>query len=117
MTRYLLSIEQPEGPPPADIDFNRMSVRLQELVEEAKARGAWVFNGGLHPPHTSTVIRVVNGEVLLTDGPFAEGKEHVGGLLIVDEPDLDGALHWAQGFAEIIGLPIEVRPFQDDTAG
>jgi hypothetical protein len=117
MTRYLLAIQQPEGPPPPDVDMDAVMRQVDALVAEAKARGAWVFNGGLHPPHASTVVRVDGGELLITDGPYAEGKEHVGGILIIEEPDLDGALRWAHRFAEVIGLPIEVRPFQDDASG
>ena len=117
MTRYLLAIEQPDGTPPPDINMDAVMREVDALVEEAKARGAWVFNGGLHPPYASTVVRILDAELVITDGPYAEGKEHIGGLLIVDEPDLDGALHWAQRFAEVIGLPIEVRPFQDDATG
>jgi hypothetical protein len=114
MTRYLLSIEQPDGPPPADIDMDEVMRRVGALIEDAKARGAWVFNGGLHPPHAATVVSVSDGELAITDGPYAEGKEHVGGILILEEPDLDGALTWARRTAEILGLPIEVRPFADD---
>jgi hypothetical protein len=117
MTRYLLSIEQPDGPPPADIDMDEVMRRVGALIDEAKERGAWVFNGGLHPPHASTVVRVEDGELVITDGPYAEGKEHIGGLLIVDEPDIDGALKWARRTAEILTLPIEVRPFQDEAPG
>lgn len=117
MTRYLLTIQQPDDPPPADLDMDVVMRGVASLVEEAKARGAWVFNGGLHSPHTATVVRVRNGELLMTDGPYAEGKEHIGGLFLVEEPDLDGALRWASRLVEILGLPIEVRPFQDDPAG
>ena len=113
MTRYLLAIQQPDDPPPADIDMEGLMRGVDTLVEEAKAHGAWVFNGGLHPPHAATVVRFQDGELMLTDGPYVEGKEHVGGLVIVQEPDLDAALRWARRFAEVIGLPIEVRPFQD----
>jgi hypothetical protein len=116
MTRYLLAIQQPDDPPPAEVDLEAVMRGVDALVEEARARGAWVFNGGLHPPYAATVVRVQDGEVFLTDGPYAEGKEHIGGLLIVDEPDLDGALEWARRFAEVIGLPIEVRPFQGEAS-
>ena len=75
--------------------------------------GAWVFNGALHPPGTATVLRLHNdGEVLMTDGPFTEGKEHIGGFMIVKAADLDGALELGRRLARIITLPIEVRPFQ-----
>jgi hypothetical protein len=117
MTRYLLAIQQPDDPPPADLDLDAVMREVGAIVAEAKARGAWVFNGGLHPPHAATVARVVDRELVLTDGPYAEGKEHVGGLIIIDEPDLDGALRWAHRFGEVIGLPIEVRPFQDEPHG
>ena len=77
-----------------------------------KAAGAWVFSGGLHAPSTATVVRVRDGEVLMTDGPFAEGKEYIGGLTIIEAPDLDAALAWARKAARATTLPIEVRPFQ-----
>jgi len=81
-------------------------------IEETKSAGAWVFNGGLCPPSTATVLRLKDGEVLLTDGPYAEGKEHIGGFVIVEAADLDAALEWGRKLARIITLPIEVRPFQ-----
>jgi hypothetical protein len=71
-----------------------------------------VFAGGLHPPSTATVVRVTDGEVLCTDGPFTEGKEHIGGFTVVRAPDLDAALAWGRRLAEATTLPIEVRPFQ-----
>jgi hypothetical protein len=117
MTRYLLAIQQPDDPPPPDIDLEAVMGGIDALVEETKARGSWVFNGGLYPPYAATVVRVRDGDPVITDGPYAEGKEHIGGIVIVDEPDLDGALRWAHRFGEVIGLPIEVRPFQDDPAG
>jgi hypothetical protein len=90
------------------------------LLEEAKAARVWVFNGGLHPPGTATVVRHQQGELLVTDGPYVEGKEHVGGFLVVQVPDLDAALEWARKLARALtlpghdtGLPIEVRPFQE----
>ena len=89
---------------------------VQALVQEIKAAGAWVFNGGLHPPDTATVLRLERGEIVMTDGPFAEGKEHIGGFLIVKVPDLDAALAWGRKAARAITLPIEVRPFQGDVA-
>jgi hypothetical protein len=113
VTRYLLSIEQPDGDPPGPEIMEQIVENLRVLNEEMRAAGAWVFSGGLHPPHTATVIRVRDGEVLMTDGPYAEGKEHVGGFWIIDAPDLDAALVWGGKAARAIGLPIEVRPFQD----
>jgi hypothetical protein len=111
MKRYLLTIWQPEGPPPADVDLDAVMADVEVLIEETKAAGAWVFNGGLFPPATATVLRPEREEVLVTDGPFLEGKEHVGGFLVLDAPDLDAALEWGRKAARAIGLPIEVRPF------
>ena len=75
-----------------------------------------VFNGALHAPSSATVVRVKEGETLITDGPFTEGKEHIGGFMIIKAPDLDGALGWAKKMAKAIPLPIEVRPFRDEAA-
>ncbi len=112
MKRYLLSIYQPDGPPPADVDLGMVMANVDALVEETKDAGAWVFNGGLHAPATATVLRPDGEDVLVTDGPYLEGKEHIGGFLVVDAPDLDAALEWGRKTARAIGLPIEVRPFQ-----
>jgi hypothetical protein len=114
--QYLLSIYQPDGgvPPPEILAAVMRDVNA--LVEETKAAGVWVFNGGLHPPSTATVVRAEHGDVLITDGPYAEGKEHIGGFIIIKVPDLDAALHWARKTARVITLPIEVRPFQGEVA-
>ncbi len=111
MKRYLLTIWQPDGPPPEDLDLGAVMAGIDALIDEAKAAGAWVFNGGLHPADTATVLRADGEEVLVTDGPYLEGKEHVGGFLVIDAPDLDAALEWGRKTARVIGLPIEVRPF------
>ena len=114
MKQYLLSVYQPDGPaPPAEL-LERISADLDALNAELKRAGAWVFTGGLHPPSTATVVRVSDGEALVTDGPFAEGKEHIGGFTIVRAPDLDAALEWGRRLAEATTLPIEVRPFQGE---
>ena len=113
MKRYLLSIYQPDGPPPAPEVLTPIMRDLDALNREIKAAGSWVFAAGLHPPSTATVVRHQDGDVLITDGPFAEGKEHLGGFTIIEVPDLDGALVWARKLAQITTLPIEVRPFQD----
>jgi hypothetical protein len=113
MRQYLLTVYQPDGPPPPPEELERISADLDTLNAELREAGAWVFAGGLHPPSTATVIRVKDGDALVTDGPFAEGKEHVGGFTIVRAPDLDAALAWGRRLAEATTLPIEVRPFQD----
>ena len=113
MPRYLLSVHQPDGPAPPPELLETVTRDLDALNAELKAAGAWVFAGGLHPPGTATVLRVRDGEVLITDGPFAEGKEHIGGFTIIAATDLDAALAWARRLARATTLPIEVRPFQD----
>lgn len=122
MNQYLLSIYQPDGEPPPPEVLGKVMRDMNALIQEAKAAGAWVFNGGLHPPGTATVVRTRRGEALVTDGPFAETKEHIGGFMVVKAPDLDAALEWARRMARILtlegrdGLPVEVRPFQDGHA-
>jgi hypothetical protein len=114
MRQYLLSVYQPEGPVPPPEVLERISGDLDALNQDLKAAGAWVFAGGLHPPSTATVVRLKGGEVLTTDGPFAEGKEHLGGFTIVKAPDLDAALEWGRRLTRATTLPVEVRPFQDE---
>ena len=114
MKRYLLSIYQPDGPPPPDVDLERVMADVNALIAETKSAGAWVFNGGLHPADSSTVVRKRGEEVLVTDGPYLEGKEHIGGIVVLEAPDLDAALDWGRKAARAIGLPIEVRPFQQE---
>jgi hypothetical protein len=112
MQQYLLSVYQPEGDPPPPEVLDKINRDLDALNRELEAAGAWVFAGGLHSPSTATVVRFQDGEVLMTDGPFAEGKEYLGGFSIIAAPDLDAALEWAGKLARATTLPIEVRPFQ-----
>jgi hypothetical protein len=114
MKQYLLSINQPDGPPPPSVDLEKVMRDVNAVIREMKASGAWVFNGGLHEAATATVLRLQVGEVLMTDGPYTEGKEHIGGICIIKAPDLDAALEWGRKLARVITLPIEVRPFQEE---
>lgn len=111
MKQYLLAMHQPVGPRPPQEFLDKVMAELGAVQEELRQAGQWVFGNGLHDPDASTVIRVRNGEVLTTDGPYAEGKEHMGGITIINAPDLDAALKVGRRYAEITGLPIEVRPF------
>jgi hypothetical protein len=115
MKQYLLSIYQPEGnPPPAEV-LDPIMRDLSAVQEEMKAAGVWVFTGALHPPSTSTVLRYRDGDALVTDGPYLEGKEFIGGFTIINAPDLDAALDWGRKYAQAVALlPVEVRPFQED---
>jgi hypothetical protein len=87
--------------------------QLQTLEKEMNSAGAWVFSARLHEPDTATVVRQSGGEVITTDGPFAESKEHLGGFYIIEAEDLDAALGWASKVTQVIKAPIEVRPFAD----
>lgn len=108
MTAYVLNVWQPAGGTPDPDTLAAIRARLDALNAEIRTAGQWVFTGGLHSPDASTVVRP---DGLVTDGPYVEGKEFVGGFWIVDAPDLDAALDWARRAAEATTLPIEVRPF------
>ncbi|ONI91169.1 hypothetical protein ALI144C_01560 [Actinosynnema sp. ALI-1.44] len=110
MQQYLLSIYQPDGDPPPPEVLDPIMRNLDELNKEIRQAGAWVFSGGLHPPGAATVVHHKDGDVLVTDGPYIEGKEHIGGFTVIQAPDLDAALTWGRKLTEVIGLPIEVRP-------
>jgi hypothetical protein len=112
MRQYLLSVVEPDGDPPPPEALREVMRRLAEVNRELEEAGAWVFAGGLHPPATATVLRPSGDDVLVTDGPFAEGKEHVGGFTIIRAADLDAALAWGRKLVRATGLPIEVRPFR-----
>jgi hypothetical protein len=116
MAQYLLTIYQPDGGVPEPEVLEQIGARLHTLNEEIKAAGGWVFTGGLHPPAAATVVRSGGDGIVMTDGPYLEGKEHVGGLWVVEAPDLDVALGWARQASEATTLPIEVRPFVDRPA-
>jgi hypothetical protein len=116
MPRYLLSIVQPDGEPSPEIKAKLPDIMrdVDALIGETKSAGVWVFNGGLYPPSTATVVRPTGDDFLTTDGPFAEGKEHIGGLVVIEAPDLDAALEWGRKTARATTLPIEVRPFAEE---
>jgi hypothetical protein len=119
MAQYLLSVHSVEGEvgdPMTDEEMQESWKQIQSLNEELRSAGAWLFGGALHGPDTATVVRVSGGEVLTTDGPFAESKEHLGGFYIIEAEDLDAALAWASKTAAAVGKPIEVRPFREAEA-
>jgi len=114
MTYYLLSVHSVEGEvrePMTDEEMAQSHKQLGVLEQELKSTGAWVSSGRLHDPATATVVRMTGGEVVTTDGPFVESKEHLGGFYIIQAEDLDRALGWASRVTGAINVPIEVRPF------
>jgi hypothetical protein len=114
MKLYMLSVYQPDGAPPPPEVLDPIMRKVHALQDELKAAGVWVFSGGLHEASTATVVQMKDGEVVTTDGPYIEGKEHIGGFTVIKVPDLDAALEWARKSARAITLPIEVRPFMDE---
>ncbi|WP_107655350.1 YciI family protein [Nocardia suismassiliense] len=112
MKQYLLSIYQPDGDGVPD-NIDEIMRDVDAVNADLRSAGAWVFAAGLHPPSTATVVRVKDDEALVTDGPYVEGKEHIGGFTIIQATDLDEALEWGRRLAAAITLPIEVRPLHD----
>jgi hypothetical protein len=117
MKQYLLSIYQPDADPPAPEVLDKIMSDVGVVREEMRAAGAWVFSGGLHAPSTATVLDPRTEEVPTIDGPYAEGKEHIGGLTIIQADSLDEALVWGRKLAVATTLPVEVRPFQGEVEG
>jgi len=114
MGRHLLSIYQPEGEPPPSEILEPVMRELESLNREMRDAGVWVFAAGLSPPSSATVLRDYNGKITVTDGPYAEAKEHIGGFTIIETRDPDTALKWGIRLAAVVGLPVEVRPLADD---
>lgn len=115
MSEFLLAVHYVEGEPEPDPEemqqaFEDVDVLNQKLQDE----GVWVFAGGLQEPDIATVVQERDGEVMLTDGPFAEAKEHIGGFWVIDVADLDVALDWAKQATVACKSPVEVRPFQTE---
>jgi hypothetical protein len=110
MPQYLLSLIQPDGPMPEPEVLGPIMRDVAAVTERMRAAGAWVFSAGLHPAETATVVRPAGEDFLVTDGPYVEAKEHVGGFTIVEAEDLDAALAWGREVARATTLPVEVRP-------
>lgn len=115
MTQYLISVFDEEGQEELpEAEMARIYADVDALNAKIKDAGAWVFGGGLHTPDTATVVRSADGDILTTDGPFAEAKEQIGGFWIIEAKDLDEALAWASEATVACRGPVEVRPFQDE---
>lgn len=114
-SQYLLSVFMNEADQaPSDVDMQRIYQQVEEVNNEMKSAGAWVFAGGLHPSNTGTVVRTENGSPVTTDGPYAETKEQLGGFWVINANDLDAALEWARKASAACEGPVEVRPFADE---
>ena len=115
MTQYMLSVFDDGRPQDLSADvIEKIYADVDAVNKELMETGAWVFGGGLHPADTATVVREKNGETVVTDGPYAETKEQIGGFWVIEAADLDAALEWAGKATVACQGPIEVRPFQDE---
>lgn len=115
MKQYLLSVHHVAGEPtPTEAEMQDAFRDVEAFNVELRAAGGWVFAGGLHDPSSATVVKVQAGEVITTDGPFAETKEQLGGFWVIKADNLDAALRWAGKGAAACRGPVEVRPFQDE---
>jgi hypothetical protein len=117
MTEYMLSVHHVEGEemPTSMEEMQPLFEAVDRFNAELKEAGAWVFAGGLQPRETSTTVDATgDGEPLITDGPFAEAKEWLGGFWVIEVADLDAALDWARRGSAACRGPVEVRPFQGE---
>ena len=116
MSQYLLSTwsveDESPGEPPTPEQMQEFMQRVIDLEADMDSSGTFLFGGGLHGPDAATVVRATEGDAIVTDGPFAESKEHIAGFYVIDADDLDEALDWANKVSAAIGRPIEVRPFR-----
>lgn len=116
MTNYLISVWHDEE---YEVDFTtedmaRIGPQVHAFNEELQAAGAWVFGGGLNPASSATVLRADGAtDVSMTDGPYAETKEQMGGFWVVGAADFDEALGWARKATVACEGPVELRPFQE----
>src|SRR2546426_10362709 len=113
MTQYLLSIYQPDGGPPPPEFMESVARDLHAMNRELKAAGAWVFSRGLHAPSTATVVRVRDREIVTTDGPYVEGKEHIGGVWVIHPPPPHSPPRRGRPAARGRTPPPRARPRQD----
>jgi hypothetical protein len=117
MTQYMLSVYMQEGFTPSEDEMAQMYKEVDVFNKKLMASGAWVFGGGLHPADTATVVREKGGEVVSTDGPYAETREYLGGFWVIKAADLDEALALASEATVACRGAVEVRPFQDEPEG
>jgi hypothetical protein len=118
MTQYLLSVHHAEDAFDDWTDEQQQQVFADtgKVNEEMQAEGAWVFAGGLQPVAQATTVDNTGDAPIVSDGPYAESKEYLGGFWIIEAPDLDAALDWARRGSKACQARIEVRPFQSEPA-
>jgi len=117
MTQYLLSVYMSESDQTMSEDeIQQIYQAVDDFNDKVKSAGAWVFAGGLEPAEAATTVDATKSEPIVTDGPYAESKEYLGGFWVIEAPDLDAALTWAKEGSAACAGKVEVRPFQPEPA-
>jgi hypothetical protein len=117
MTQYLLSVHMTAGEPmPSDEEVQQMFADVDRFNDKVREAGIWVFAGGLTAIESATTVDGTGGEPVVTDGPFAESKEYLGGFWIIESPDLDEALKWATEGSAACRARVEVRAFEGEAS-
>lgn len=112
MPKYLVAIHHPDDYDPSVAEDEAMDRAIDALNDEMVAAGIRIFVGGLHPARNAKSLRAQpTGEVLVTDGPYLQTREHVGGFWVLQAATLDEALAWGRKAAVVCRAPVEVRPF------
>jgi hypothetical protein len=112
MAQYMLSVVgNVDDATPSDAEMQEMFATVGRFNEKLQEAGMWVFAGGLGPITTATTVNATGQSPTVTDGPFSESKEFLGGFWILEADDLDDALEWAKQGSAACGAPVEVRPF------
>jgi len=116
MTKYMLAVHGTVDDPEFDLAVMQpVFEAVEKFNQKVLEAGVWVFGGGLEPIDVSTTVDNTGDEAIISDGPFAESKEWIGGFWVLDLPDLDAALQWATEASKACAGKVEVRPFQADT--
>lgn len=115
MTQYMISVYHDEGVAmPEGADRQRVFDQVDAFNEKVTEAGIWVFAGGLEPIEATTTVDATGAEPVISDGPYAEAKEWMGGFWILEAPDLDAALKLAVEASAACEGRVEVRPFQPE---
>lgn len=113
MPQYLLSVHGPDEQYDTPLeDMQAAFEAVDAFNQKITANGSWVFGGGLERPSTATVVDNSKGDNVVTDGPYLEAKELIGGFWVIEAPDLDAALAIAADASDACEGPVEVRPMQ-----
>jgi hypothetical protein len=111
MTQYLLSVHHDGSELPPAEELAGVYETVDRFNERLQNEGVWVFAGGLKPPEQATTVDNTGERPIVSDGPYSESKEYLGGFWVIEAPDLDAALRWAKDGSKACRAKVEVRPF------